>query len=243
MTCMLHISVLNAQRKSLKEIVACGVSCAPIDSNVIVCGKRRRDCEGDSVDGCITLYDRQWKMIRDISIPKNNSPDDTSVYVDVDRDGMILAAHFDMSNIYVINPADGKILNTITMQDKVVRGEIQALTSGDIVVKTGNDQFTVISRSGEEMAVIHFDEWCGSRCRVDKLTDTLYIAYWDTEHTIYAVDQVSCDGIIQARRIVEYENSDRNSYLYTSRCLVIPTGNLVACDGDKLFVYKKRLIV
>ena len=57
------------------------------------------------------------------------------MYVDVDRDGMILAAQYDQSNIYVINPADGKIVNTITMQGKVVRGEIQALSSGDIVVK------------------------------------------------------------------------------------------------------------
>ena len=91
-------------------------SCAPIDSNVIVCGKWRRGYTGDSLDGCITLYDRQWKVIRDISIPRNNIND--IVYVDVDRDGMILAAQYNQSNIYAINPADGKIVNTITMQGK-----------------------------------------------------------------------------------------------------------------------------
>ena len=51
---------------------------------------------------------------------------------------MILAAQSGQSNIYVINPADGKIINTITMQGKVakVTPEMQALSSGDIVVNT-----------------------------------------------------------------------------------------------------------
>eukprot|EP00057_Strongylocentrotus_purpuratus_P023480 XP_011677954.1 PREDICTED: uncharacterized protein LOC105444866 [Strongylocentrotus purpuratus] len=223
-------------------------SCAPIDSNVIVCGIKRRlpiyCILGDSLDGCITLYDRQWKVIRDINIPRNNSSNNLSVYVDVDWDGMILAAESYQCNIYVINPADGKIVNTITKQGKVVEGEIQALSSGDIVVQTGSNQYTVISRSGEEKAVIHSDdhEWCGSRCHVDKLSDTLYIKYWDPERTIYAVDQVSCDGVIQARRIVEYEDSDRWSP-FLCACIVTPTGNLVACDGASLLVYKKSFIV
>ena len=212
-------------------------SCAPIDSNVIVCGKWRRGCTGDSLDGCITLYDRQWKVITDIIIARNSSSD--SVYADVDRDGMILAAQKLQSNIYVINPADGKIVNTITMQSKKVWGnEIQSLSSGDIVVSTGNNEFTVISRSGEEKAVIHTDEWVSPCCYVDKLTDTLYITYIDST---CAVDQVSCDGIIQSRRIVEYEKSDRGKYV--SPCIVTPSGNLVACNGDKVYVYKKRFIV
>eukprot|EP00057_Strongylocentrotus_purpuratus_P022364 XP_011676838.1 PREDICTED: uncharacterized protein LOC105444368 [Strongylocentrotus purpuratus] len=217
-------------------------SCAPIDGNVIVCGKGRIGFMSDSLDGCITLYDKQWKVIRDISIPRNNRSINTSMQVDVDRDGMIVAAQFNQPNIYVINPADGKIVNTITMQCKKVWGKIQALSSGDIAVKTDDNGFTVISRSGEEKAVIHSDEWCVSWCRVDKLTDTLYITHWDRERNIYAVDTVSCDGIIQARRIVEYEESDRNIYKSTNPCLVIPSGNLVACDGDKLYVYRKRFI-
>eukprot|EP00057_Strongylocentrotus_purpuratus_P024969 XP_011679443.1 PREDICTED: uncharacterized protein LOC105445506 [Strongylocentrotus purpuratus] len=215
-------------------------SCASLDSNVIVCGKwRPGGCTGDSLDGCITLYDRQWKVIRDINIPRNSSSD--AVYVDVDRDGMILAAQSNQSNIYVINPNDGKIVNTITIQDESVRGDIQALSSGDIVMETDIDEFTVISRSGEVKAAIHSDEWYDPRCRVDKLTDTLYITYCGTERTIYAVDQVSCVDRIQARRIVEYEISDRCDY--TNPCLVTPSGNIVACDRDKLFVYKKSFIV
>ena len=118
-------------------------SCVPIDSNIIVCGKGGRDSTFGSLDGCITLYDRQWKVIRDITIPRNNS---TSVYVEVDRDGMILATQYIRSNIYVIDPNDGMIVNNITMQGKVVMGGIQALSSGHIVVKTGDKEFTLISR-------------------------------------------------------------------------------------------------
>ncbi|XP_011665867.1 uncharacterized protein LOC105439053 [Strongylocentrotus purpuratus] len=216
-------------------------SCAPIDSNVVVCGKWRRSCKGGSLDGFITLYDRQWKVVRDISLPRNNLSN--QVHVDVDRDGMTLAAQNKQPNIYVINPADGKIVNTITMQGKMAWGKIQALSSGEIVLKTDDNEFTVISRLGEEKAVIHSDEWFVPWCRVDKLTDTLYIAYWDRERTIYAVDQVTRDGTIEARRIVEYEHSDLISENYFKPCLVVPNGYIVTCDGAKLSVYKKRFIV
>ena len=240
--------VTNISTEHTKKVIegdgnVCITSCAPIDSNVIVCGKRRRDCTGDSVDGCITLYDRQWKVIRNISIPRNDHARITSVYVDVDRVGMILAAQFNKSNIYVINPADGKIVITITIQGKKVFSEIQALSSGDIVVHTDDDEFTVISRSGEEKAVIHSDDWVWSWLHIDKLTNTLYVTHRDKESsTICAVDQVSCDGIIQERKIVQYKKSDRRIYTINP-CLVTPSGNIVACDGDKLLVYKKTFNV
>nr|XP_054756753.1 uncharacterized protein LOC129262762 [Lytechinus pictus] len=228
--------ITNINTLHTEKVIDEGVwitSCAPIDSNVIVCGKMRDYRTGDR---CITLYDRQWKVIRDIS--------SNSVYVDVDKDGMILTGQFDQSNIYIINPADDKIVNTITMQGKVVWGEIQALSSGDIVVKTDCNEYTVVSRSGERKAVMHCDEYewgWSSECLVDKLTDTLYIAYVDTVRNTVAIDQVSRDGIIQARRIVEYVKSDRT--IFMGPCLVTPSGNLVGCDGDKLLIYKKTLIL
>ncbi|XP_041465874.1 uncharacterized protein LOC121416444 [Lytechinus variegatus] len=235
--------VTNTNTQHTEKVINEGARitlCAPIDSNIILCGKRGDVCKGYRLDGCITLYDRQWNVIRDIAIPRYG--DDYSVYVDFDRDGMIIAAQYKQSNIYVINPADDKIVNTITMQFKVVKGEIQALSSGDIVVKTGFDECTVISRSGKEKAVIHPDEWNSlSQCRVDKLTDTLYNVYLDRARKTYALDQVSRDGIIQARRIVEYVQSDSSDRV--SPCLVTPSGNLVVCDGDKLLLYKKTFIL
>ncbi|XP_041474904.1 uncharacterized protein LOC121423594 [Lytechinus variegatus] len=214
------------------------MSCSSVDRNIIVCGKGRKDYTGGRLDTHITLYDRQWKMIRDISIPRNGS--DSSVYADVDRDGMILAAQYDQSNIYIINPAYDTINNTITMQGKKVRGEVQALSSGDVVVKTGDNEFTVISRSGEEKAFIHCHEWVVSECCVDKQTDTLYIVHWDGART-YAVDQMSRDGIIQAKKIMEYPRSDRSHWL--SPCLITSSGNLVGCDGDTLFLHKKAFVL
>nr|XP_054756783.1 uncharacterized protein LOC129262809 [Lytechinus pictus] len=239
--------VTNISTQHTEKVIDGGMlitSCAPIDSNVIVCGKRRDHFTGDRLEGHITLYDRQWKVIRNITIPRNGDGFSVYVYVDVDRDGMIIAGQYYQSNtcIYVINPADDKIVNTITMQGKKVCGVIQALSSGDIVVKTSyHNEFTVISRSGEEKAVIHCDEWVWSECRVDKLTDTLYIMYWDEPRNTYAVDQVSRDGIIQARRIVEYVESDRDSFI--SPCLVTPSGNLVGFDGHKLHLYKKTFVL
>ncbi|XP_041466273.1 uncharacterized protein LOC121416823 isoform X2 [Lytechinus variegatus] len=235
----MYITNINTQRT--EKVIDGGVritSCAPIDRNVIVCGKMTRGCPGDRLDGCITLYDRHWKVIRDISTPRNGNDRYDSVYVDVDRDGMIIAAQYCQSNIYVINPANDKVVNTITMQGKKVKDEIQALSSGDIVAKTDYDEYTVISRSGEEKAVIHCDEWRWSQCCVDKLTETLCIAYREeARYTYTVIDQVSRDSIIQARKIVEYVKSDRSDWI--SPCLVTPSGNLVGCDGDQLLVYKK----
>ena len=111
-------------------------SCAPIidsnaGSNVIVCGKENVKSMGDSLNGCITIYDRQWKVIRDINIPRNTDYV-AMVYVNVDRYGMIFTAQWGQSNIYVINPADGKIVQTITMHGKMVRGDVQALYGNNI---------------------------------------------------------------------------------------------------------------
>nr|XP_054756782.1 uncharacterized protein LOC129262807 [Lytechinus pictus] len=236
--------VTNISTQHTEKVIDGGVlitSCAPIDSNVIVCGKRRSHFTGDRLDGCITLYDRQWKVIRNITIPRNGVGFSVYVFVDVDKDGMIIAGQYYQSNIYIINPADDKIVNTITMQGTKMCDVLQALSSGDIVVNTGYNKYTVISRSGEKKAFIHCDEWDWSECRVDKLTDTLYIVYWDEPRMTYAVDQVSRDGIIQARRIVEYVESDRTRFI--SPCLVTPSGNLVVCDGDKFLLYKKTFVL
>nr|XP_054771063.1 uncharacterized protein LOC129278965 [Lytechinus pictus] len=215
-------------------------SCATINSNLIVCGRRRWDWNGDRLDGCITLYDRQWRKMRNINIPRNEGGN--SVYVDVDRDGMILAAQTCQSNIYLTNPDNGKIVNTITMHGKKVWGEIRALSSGDVVVQTTRKEFTVISRSGGEKAVIHCSKWdSSSQCHDDKFTEALYITHWDGPRKNYAVDQVSRDGITHVRRIVEYARSDRSPWL--SSCLATRSGNLVGCDGDKLLIYKKAFLL
>ncbi|XP_063957348.1 uncharacterized protein LOC135154569 [Lytechinus pictus] len=217
-------------------------SCVPIGSTVIVSGIRGIDYSDDFVGRCITLFDRQWKVIRDISIPRIGEHDE--VYFDVDKDGMIIAAQYCQYNIYVINPADGEIVNTIN-GDQAVWGAIQTLSSGDIVIAGygASSVHHVISRSGEEKALIYRKGWWAlSECRVDKLTDTLYVKYWDRAHKIITADQVSPDGIVQARRIVEYVRSnyspkDVNPFLVTS------SGNLVGCDGHKLHIYKKTFIL
>eukprot|EP00057_Strongylocentrotus_purpuratus_P021981 XP_011676455.1 PREDICTED: uncharacterized protein LOC105444206 [Strongylocentrotus purpuratus] len=244
-TYVTNISTEHTEKVTEGDRNVCFTSCAPLDSNVIVCGKDDSALDGlwDAVNRRINIYDRQWKLIRDITIPRNTwyNIGGPQAYVDVDRDGMILAAQGSKYNIYVINPADGKIVNTIAMQDKEVRGRIQALSSGDIVVTTDRGEFTVISRLGDEKAVIHYDDLRVSYCHVDKRTDKLYITYRDVERTTCAVDEVSCDGIIQARRIVEYEISDRAGTI--SPFFVTPSGSLVNFNGDFFCVYRKMFCV
>ena len=55
------------------------------------------------------------------------------VDVAVDQNGMIIAAEEGQSKIYVINPADGKIMNTITCKQNINMHGV--LSSGHIIAQ------------------------------------------------------------------------------------------------------------
>lgn len=217
----------------------CIVSCAPISPDLIVCGKWI-DRRNQPSQVHISLYDRRWELVRNIDIPRNTSDWCTWVFVDVDRNGMILAVERYQPNIYVINPDDGRIVDTLTVKGKVC-DQLRALSSGDIALQTDANEYTIISHQGIPKASISRDEWAESRCGVDRESNTLFVTYLDEELKSWSVDQVSSDAAIEARRIVSVEKSDRTPY--TSPSYVTPSGRLVCCNGDKLFVHKKSFAI
>ena len=117
-TYMLDMNTKHSQRVITGSDTSAIVSCVLLNDDKVVCGKFSEELTGDSLTGCISVYDRQWKRINDVTIPRNTTHDGTWVNVAVDQDGMIIAAEGRQSKIYVINPADGKIMNTNTCKQR-----------------------------------------------------------------------------------------------------------------------------
>ncbi|XP_041466674.1 uncharacterized protein LOC121417148 [Lytechinus variegatus] len=237
-----------------KEIV----SCAALGNDLIVCGNYRW---GDEImykkdmitmlGGLITIYDKQWNKIRDISIPNcdNDFPGDpwNEVVLDVDRNGMIIAAQYNQPKVYFINPHDGGIENTFAFDwSKGVLG-IDALSSGNIAVRTGSDKVTIISEKGQEVFAFprdHSGWFIPAFCAFDKITE---IAYFGPDGLSEPSAEVGDgegprDAIIQGKML---DKSGKYSDIQLPRGwrLVTPSGNLISCDGDKLVVYKKKFTV
>ena len=151
---MLNIYTKNTQRVITGNDTSWVSSCALLNDGKVVCGKYRKRCTGI---GIISVYNRQWNHINDVTIQRNTTRDYTWVDVAVDQDGMIIAAERDQSNIYVINPADGQIMNTITCkQDIMMRG---VLSSGHIIAQPypAGYRVFIIDRQGAQRKIPQSD--------------------------------------------------------------------------------------
>eukprot|EP00057_Strongylocentrotus_purpuratus_P015257 XP_011669731.1 PREDICTED: uncharacterized protein LOC105440859 [Strongylocentrotus purpuratus] len=168
---------------------------------MVVCGKANRRT-GDSLTGYINVYDRQWKLIIDVTLPINTTGGDTWVDVAADKDGMTIAAEACQSKIYVINPADGKIVNTITCKDNIRLCDM--LSSGHIIARLypADRRVLIIDREGVQREITHSDViW--NVC-VDPKTDDLYVVTSDEEYKTCVIDQVMSEGDMKKRRAVSF---------------------------------------
>ncbi|XP_063956724.1 uncharacterized protein LOC129263063 [Lytechinus pictus] len=245
-TYMLDINTKHIQRVITGTDTSFVVSCALLNDDKIVCGRWCKCCTGDSLTGCISVYDRQWMRINDVTIPRNTTRDASLVDVAVDRDGMIIAAERGQSKIYVINPADSKIVNTITCkQDVVMRG---VLSSGHIIARPYplGKRVLIIDRQGGQREIHHIDV-IFNVC-VDPITDDLYVVTSDDEGKTCMIDQVMSGNEVKKRRVTSFplsirltDGDDRLGNLLFSRVMISSSGKIIACDGDSILVFEKRL--
>ena len=204
------VYTLNLGDGETKEILGpeCGTpvcSCALLEEDVIVCGEKYERCVGDTHLRCVSRYWKrqgEWKLVSDNVVGIQGDTPTGNVYVDVDTSGKILAAEPSGSNIYVIDPTDGQCEKKIKLENLSSYGRVLSFSSGTLLVK--GTQFYVIERSGAVRNVIQNEEWGKPRCVVDPITDLVYVTYRDTENECNLVDEVSSDGVIQSRRIIEY---------------------------------------
>ncbi|XP_041466104.1 uncharacterized protein LOC121416704 [Lytechinus variegatus] len=245
-TYMLDLNTKHIQRVITGTDTSWVISCALLNDDKIVCGRWCRGCTGDSLTGCISVYDRQWMHINDVTIPRDRTSYSSRVDVAVDRDGMIIAAERDQSKIYVINPADGNILNTITCEEGVrMRG---VLSSGHIIGQhyPPGKRVLIIDRQGGQREIPHSDVILN--VSVDPITDNLYVVTSDDERKTCVIDQVMSGNEVKKRRVTSFPLTTRRSGKYTmlsyhidSRVMISSSGKIIVCDGDSILVFEKRL--
>ncbi|XP_041467531.1 uncharacterized protein LOC121417864 [Lytechinus variegatus] len=245
-----HTYMLDMNTKQIERVIT-GTdtswvrSCALLNDDKIVCGRLCEGCTGDSLTGCISVYDRQWMRINDVTIPRNTTTYFSRVYVAVDRDGMIIAAEWYQSKIFVINPADSKIVNTITCkEDVVMRG---VLSSGHIIAQPCpfDERVLIIDRQGGQREIPHSDVICD--VRVDPITDDLYVVTSDDKYKTCMIDQVMSGNEVKMRRVTSFplstrltDEDDRRGCLLLSRVMISSSGKIIASDGESILVFEKR---
>ncbi|XP_041467560.1 uncharacterized protein LOC121417891 [Lytechinus variegatus] len=245
-TYMLDINTKHIQRVITGTDTSWVISCALLNDDKIVCGRYCKGYTGDSLTGCISVYDRQWMRINDVTLPRNTTRDISSVCVAVDRDGMIIAADLGQSKIYVINPADSKIVKTITCkQDVLMRG---VLSSGHIIAQPypPDKRVLIIDRQGGQREILHSDVILN--VSVDPITDDLYVVTSDDEWKTCMIDQVMSGNEVNMRRVTTFplsirlaDEDDGLDHLLSSPVMISSSGKIIACGGDSILVFEKRL--
>ncbi|XP_063964894.1 uncharacterized protein LOC129274434 [Lytechinus pictus] len=244
-TYMLDLNSKTTQRVINGSDTSYIISCAALNDDKIVCGRYIKGCTGDSLPGCISVYDRQWNHINEVTIPRNTTRTDAWVRVAIDQDGMIIAAEWGQSMIYVINPANDEIINTITCKEKIdMRG---VLSSGHIIAlpRTRDRGALIIDREGDHREITNSDVILNV-C-VDRMTDDLYVVISDDERKTCVIDQLMSEGDMKKRRVASFPLStrvwNRFNHLVASRVIMTSSGNIIACDVDNILKLKKRFIL
>eukprot|EP00057_Strongylocentrotus_purpuratus_P022539 XP_011677013.1 PREDICTED: uncharacterized protein LOC105444441 [Strongylocentrotus purpuratus] len=245
----LHTYMLNLNTKHTQRVINGSDtlwvrSCAVLNDDNVVCGKVYKGSTGDSLTGCISVYDRQWKLINDVTIPRNAWNNFIRVDVAADQDGMIIAAELSQSKIYAINPADGKIINTITCKEDIMMCDV--LPSGHIIARhwQPDRRALIIDREGAQREIPHNDVILNV-C-IDPTTDDLYVVTSDEDFKTCVIDQVMSEGDMKKRRVASFPLStrlvkakNRRYYLRVSRLIMTSSGKMIASDGDNILVFKK----
>ena len=244
---ILHLANLKTGEMRVVEHEGQGTTrieeCIPLNDQEVVCLNVRNWREpkrGDTGDHFISVFDMSsWQLIKDLPCPWTSGC--TRSHIDVDIEGNVLAAREGERVVHIINPTENTMTQTTpwSQLNGVIMGRIHALSSGDIAAKIqgyhGSEQFSIIDRTGVTKVSLQDDDWnhYTSRFTVDPLTEMLYITYLDKGRRL--VDQVSGDGTLKAKRIVEFRVKES----YASHSYVIASGRLVTTDGENILVYKK----
>nr|XP_054766762.1 uncharacterized protein LOC129273915 [Lytechinus pictus] len=243
-TYMLDLNSKTTQRVINGSDTSFVTSCAALNDGKLVCGRIITGCTGDSLPGCISVYDRQWNHINDVTIPRNTTHTYTGVPVAIDQDGMIIVVEDGQSMIYVINPANDEFINTITCKEKIVMYDV--LSSGHIIAQPSppDRRVLIIDREGYHREIPHSDVILNV-C-VDRMADDLYVVTSDDEYKTCVIDQVMSEGDMKKRRVASFPLStrleNRFNHLLSSRVMMTSSGNMIASDGENVLILKKRFI-
>ena len=239
-----RLSVINLTDKIVTEKMVSSKShsyiwsCALLNEDTIVCGMgfKLKSPTENTLDDVIRLYDKEWNLIKSISLPHNTKNDRCKVDVD-GKDGMVIAAERGQTKIYVINPTDGEIVDTITCKREIVL--CGTLSTGDFIAIPSpvNDKVIFIDRrhgrgTQREIAIGGTVYKCG----IDSLTADLFPVYHQEGKDAFVVDHLKSNGEVKAKDVLEYTPS--TLYERYARLIITPSGRLVVCDGKTFLIYR-----
>ena len=220
-------------------------SCSLVAEDLVVCSNKYGAWK---TSGPIALYDRQWRLVKwvkRIPFPIRAQNPFSIVSVSPGRDGTIVAVQYGQSDIHVIDYRAGKIARTVTVNDRIVKGRISVLSSGDFVFLScirddtdrSRDDVVITSGTGAIQRVIVDPGWGDPTylsCTVNPVNDMLYVTYIDPEGLHRWVDEVSKDGVTTRKRIVKYPVGP----LHRGKIRFTPAGTLVCFNREEVFIFK-----
>ncbi|XP_041466048.1 uncharacterized protein LOC121416633 [Lytechinus variegatus] len=242
---------LDIYTKEIKKVVTGAdssriYSFSLLDDDRVVCGKYREGHKGDSLTGCISVYDRRWAHIKDVTIPCKRTRDNAQVDVAVDQDGMIIASERGQAKIYVISPANGKVLKTVKCRKDAVMLGVFSL-SGRIVSRPYHldNRVFITDRHGAHRDIPHHahSHVIVEAC-IDPLTDVLYVVTPDSpDCKACVIDKVtSVDDM--TKRMMSFPLSTRLAnrwdHVIASRVIMTSSGKIIASDGENIIVFESR---
>ena len=220
-------------------------SCMAVNDELMMFSKWLGDCRVSELKACITLLNRKWTIVRNITIPKNARENNAYVKVDVSCDGMIYASELGQENVYIINPADGSITNTIKSEDRLRMYGV--LSTGDVVARIA-DKIVVIDKNGKQRKIADVKGYLN--CAIDKRTDDVFLLSWDSERKVCTVDMLlSSEDYLPAKDILSFslaaspgsikDDGEVRWCIQASNFVMLPSGKLLVCDGRNCLVFKK----
>ena len=217
------------------------LSCSCLGDDTILCHMKDENYKDK-----ILIYDRQWRFLRFINPSILNEPRLHNVYTQVDNDGMIVIlatiAGDGIAKPYVridlIDPADGKPVETLIHSSNFLLNEFKVLSSGEIVCPQYN-YFWVIDNLTSEAKVKKYDINCSMsyvhNLTADTLINVLYHGYYQRgDRQGFAVDQIFSDNAIKAQEFItlpSWTDLNRTSMVIT------PSGKLVLMHREEIQVF------
>ncbi|XP_011683065.2 uncharacterized protein LOC105447102 [Strongylocentrotus purpuratus] len=229
------LHVINLKTKHVTPVMqssnlGCVSDCTTLDDSTLVCG--------NFSNGSVCFFNKFWRHRREVRLQDHPTTSGEPVYLDIDPDGRILAILYGQPLIFVVNESEG-IVRTITLAHCKTILDIHSLASGDILVQSGINRFTIFDVKFEEKKVLQRAHWETASCTVDKKTNLLYFTFKEFGKESYAIDILSPEGEVFSERCVEFPASHVTDT--TPRCQCLSNGKLVLCNGGQLFLFKKIL--
>ena len=193
------IYTINLANKQVSQVKLadgkCISNCVSLNENTIISGNYVNKYCGDKLLDCISVYDRKWRLITDISIPRNTPHEQTSVYVVATTGGMILAAEEGQKMAYLIK--DCQIIREIEcaddlwLRDAKSDGSILAGISDGVVLISFN---TRGCSYGFSMQGFNLEQrcqnWKNYNFAIDRRTNDVFVLTWEAASHKFKISTV-----------------------------------------------------